>query len=761
MIYRFQSLLWTVGCYCSVALAKDAAIEAAQQTRNFTYESVTSSREETSITLPTSLSPGETLSPLISTSSTSLTLPYTLTLSHDQTTTTSISTSPTPSTFSSGYSTDVPWGPLQAPSPITYSSGDTTCHGCDSTFMLDPTSSATFAPSNISVPSSTATWSNSSTTSISSLTITSSPTRLPVVPVCQQGRKGCDSNTNTIKTAPPDDSTSSSDTLTSYYFNSTIPSTKTTSCDVTLSSGEPSTVWIVLPNTDTITLTVSANMSTTFSTIPEFTPPVYCYPTTSTERPFLVSAPGGAPKTTETSSQVIFPASSSGLSSLTIIVTSKNPVTVFTTDSPIGGFPGGPKTDKQTVTPTSDTAEWGPLTPPPPKIASDATTVPLNQLPTPGSGGGSQPLPTTTTISGISVIISSTQVVVGSQTVGNLGSGGNGPSSTEITQNGQTFTVNPSQVIGPGVTLTRPSPNGGVFVPTPQATPTVIAGISVQLAPSSVIIGGNTFSIGPGVSEQTTVVNGQTVVIGPQGLVFAQTTVAPPVLATNVVILDADVISAIGNSEAVIGGSTFFYGPSSTPETDTFNGEVITIGPSGISYGSSVLGGISNTGTQLGIAGGISVTELGSNIAIISGTTFIVGPGAISTTAVINGKTISAGENGLGVGGTTLSYPFNPATQVFTAGGITFSEIGSLVDIGGKTFTIGSSMTTTDFYNGQSISLGPGGVGFKTTTVTATSGSSPTSSAESTGKKKSGAGNLRPFHGVLGICIALGAGYNF
>jgi hypothetical protein len=365
------------------------------------------------------------------------------------------------------------------------------------------------------------------------------------------------------------------------------------------------------------------------------------------------------------------------------------------------------------------------------------------------------------------VVIGPTQVVVGGQTIANGGNEGNGALSTEITQNGQTFTVNPSQVIGPGVTLARPSLDGGVFLPTPAATPTVIAGVSVQLAPSSVIIEGKTFSIGPGSPQQTTVVNGQSIIIGPQGLQFAQTTVAPPLLPTNVVVLDPDIISAIGSSEAVIGGTTFFYGPSSAPQTDVFDGETITIGPSGVKYGSSVLGGIGNSeGTQLGIAGGVSVSEIGQNIAIISGTTFIVGPGAISTTAIINGKTISAGETGLGVGGTILSYPFNPATQVFTAGGVTFSEIGSLVNIGGTTFTIGSSAeTTTDVYNGQTISLGPGGVGFKTTTITSTSESIPTSdstpasSAKSTGKKN-GAGDLRPYRGVLGLYIALGAGYN-
>lgn len=70
-----------------------------------------------------------------------------------------------------------------------------------------------------------------------------------------------------------------------------------------------------------------------------------------------------------------------------------------------------------------------------------------------------------------------------------------------------------------------------------------------------------------------------------------------------------------------------------------------------------------------------------------------------------------------------MHYPkpsvINAATQVITAGGITFTEISSsLVVIGGGIFTIGPSATpTTDVFNSQTISIGPNGVGFGSTTV--------------------------------------------
>jgi hypothetical protein len=344
---------------------------------------------------------------------------------------------------------------------------------------------------------------------------------------------------------------------------------------------------------------------------------------------------------------------------------------------------------------------------------------------------------------------------------GGSGSGtgtGSGPGGAPIvvTQNGQVFTVNPSQVIGAGSTIAIPAANtGGVFA----SAPTTIAGVPVQLSPNQAIISGTTYSIGAGAPSTTIVVNGQTISIGAGGLGFAATTVAPPLGApTNVVIINGKIFSVIGSSLAVIDGTTFTYGPGKAPQTDVLDGETITIGPSGVSFDGTTLGGTAHpTGTQLGIAGGVSVTEIGSTLAIISGQTFTIGPFASLTTTIINGHTITAGPSGLGVEGTTLAYPFNPTTQAITAGGITYSEIGpSLVVIGGTTFTIGpGAKPTTDIYNGQTISIGPGGVGFATTTVPPLT-STPTSavSAQVTGKgKKNGGESLRPVWGVLGVFV--------
>jgi archaellum component FlaG (FlaF/FlaG flagellin family) len=269
------------------------------------------------------------------------------------------------------------------------------------------------------------------------------------------------------------------------------------------------------------------------------------------------------------------------------------------------------------------------------------------------------------------------------------------------------------------------------------------------------VIAGTTFAIGAGAPSTTIVVNGQTISVGSGGLGFSDTTISPPSLPTNVVVLDGELITAIGASQVVIDGSTILYGPGSTPQTKLFNGQLITIGPDGVVFGTSTIGGAA--GITLGLVGGVTVTEVGYSLAVIGGITYTIGPNAQPITTMINGKPVTIGPSGLIVDDSTLTYPLNhlPATQVITAGGITYSQIGStLVNIGGTIYTIGpDAKTTTQVYNGQTISLGPGGVGFKTTTVAVLS--APT--ATQTGKKN-GAGAVQPLYGVLGICIAFGVG---
>ena len=579
----------------------------------------------------------------------------------------------------------------------------------------------------------------------------------------------------------PDDGSSSSSTTSAAnnwtmtatpYYPGAPSSTNYDNC-TSLTPGQTPTAFIFLANTTTVTLTVSPNETTTYPLTPDITQPVYC-PTTSLDAsstytylpapsaPFpsaqssaTLSCSGTTscnPPPRESSSTLIpFGATMRQPPTTTIQVTAKNPP-VITSVAQFPAYPDG-QTDKATPT---DTYIWSAL--PYPGDDPHVTNIPITMI---YNIDGSQEGPITAVLDdGTTVIVGLNNAVIGGKTYG--------LTDQTITQGNDVFTIAPSSVLGPMLvayvpTLTDPAAPaqtfgpGGVFVQTP--TPTTIQGISVNLGPSNVVIGGTSYSIGAGAPQQTVVAKGQTVTVGSQGVIFSGTTVAPPeALPTNFVIVGPDVFSVIGSSLAVIDGTTFTYGMGIAATTKMDRGGTITIGPSGVTFDGTTLGGPLNpTGTTLGVIGGVSVTEIGASIAILNGMTVTIGNNAVPSTTVIAGETVIIGSSALTVGGATLTYPFNVPTSTITAGGITFSEIGStLVVIGGTTYTIGpGAKTTTEVYNGQTISIGPGGVGFKTTTFTA-------ATATATGKKKNGAERqvgLNSVNGVLGACIAVGIGY--
>jgi hypothetical protein len=504
----------------------------------------------------------------------------------------------------------------------------------------------------------------------------------------------------------------------------------------TIAPNQNFTVWSIAPNTTTITLTITGNYSTSYSSTPEWTPPVYCPETDSPPPNPLFSS------STEIASSWALITQSAMVPRITVtfITTAKNPPVVTTTAL----YPSYPSDSsaKESV-PYSDTYIWGPATFP--GFPSTVTPIPITQI-------INEDLSANTPITyvlddGVTVMVGSNAAIIGGQTYSI------GPSTETITQGTDVFTIGPSQVLGPMLVVYVPTA-GGIY---PQAA-TTIHGVPIDLGPTNVVLDSSTFAIGAGAPERTALYDGQTLTFGPGGVIFDQTTVAPPPpTSLNFVIVGGLVFSAIGSTIAVIEGSTFTYGSNIPLTTDVVNGDTITIGPSGVTLDGSTLGGPSHpSGTQLGIVGGLSITELGSTFAVVDGVTLTIGPNSTPTTTVINGHTFTIDSTGLGVSGATLTIPFNPTTQAVSAGGITFSEIGSsLVVIGGSTFTFGpEAPSTTEVYNGQTITIGPNGVGFKTTTFTGTN-------ATHTSKKTNGAEGLvaRKLYGVLGICIMVGVGY--
>ncbi|KAF7947907.1 hypothetical protein EAE96_008980 [Botrytis aclada] len=576
--------------------------------------------------------------------------------------------------------------------------------------------------------------------------------------------------------------------------------------------------FILVPNTKTITLASNA----TYTPIPEFTPPVYCPPGTPPAYE-LPSFPFG----NETDPNLIEPNESSpgenismsplppaGISqtrTTTVVVMRKNPQVVFASYTP-PRFPGIPVTkigepSTPTSTSTSTPSSSGKAISPESKSVGNPDAESNDDIASPSLSK------TSVVVLGVPIILTPSNVIINGHTIQRQ----NSPLTIE--QKGHIFTVNPSQVIGPGTTLTLPSsyraiestnptatriqsqsnptsafgtdssgksqaltinsgdpgemsmqsqpnptpasgtsptpttnsggsratstqsqpsptsasgilPNlntnsGGVDIET-SAISTVVDSISVKLGESVAVLNGKIYSIGSGAPQVVTIINTQTITIGVAGVQFAHTTLAPLLVEpTNHVIIGGEPIS-VGNSLAYIGSSTFTYGSGLAIQTDVFNGQTIIIYPSGVVFAQTTLGGNSRSGNQIGIVGGLSVTEVGSLIAIVSSITFNIGPGATPTKTVISGESIFADQSGLVLAGATLTYPLILATHPVTISDIIFTQIGSsLAVIDGTTFTFGPGATpTSHIFNQQTIKIGSNGVEFSETTFTGVSESS-------------------------------------
>ncbi|CZT06764.1 uncharacterized protein RAG0_12429 [Rhynchosporium agropyri] len=629
---------------------------------------------------------------------------------------------------------------------------------------LDSNGSPVMYTTWYSLPSDSSTSVEATTTTLATIT-TSEPIADSISSATKGTNASSTSYTTGITTPPADLSPSSVElpvrpkTVDIYTLPPTI-----SNCS-SLTPGETLTIWSIVPNTTVVTVTVTDSYSTTLLPTPEFTPPTYCpelpplgaMPFIGTSNPNDATDSAVASSSTDTLKPVApMPAPTSTRPTITVITTSKNAVTI-TTKATLPTFPGRDPPEKQTVDPGmyTDSPQLDPLQPPP------LTQNPPGDVTTIVNAGRDAKTRVTFVRDSMTLVVSPHQAVVGGQVI-DIGL----PPKT-ITEGGDVFTIGPNMVEGPMLQILVPTytGNGGVVEEPPKTT--TVQGVPIQLKPSEVVIGGDgggttTIPLMPGARPTTLVVKEQTISIGSGGIGFSGTTITPPPsMPTNVVVVGGQGFSAIGSSVAVIGGTTFVYGPGIEPKTVALKGEAITVGPQGVVFDGTTIGGpLHATGTQYAVAGGLTISEIGSTLAVINGMTLTLGPGATPMTQVIGGQTITAGPNGVVIDGATLTIPFNTATQAVTAGGITFTQVGgSLAVIGGKTYTFGpGAQQTSTVIDGQTISIGPGGVGFQTTTFTGTTATSTsttsateTSTAKSTSKKKSGAERLDNGFGLWGI----------
>ncbi|KAL2120887.1 hypothetical protein VTJ04DRAFT_4914 [Mycothermus thermophilus] len=346
-----------------------------------------------------------------------------------------------------------------------------------------------------------------------------------------------------------------------------------------------------------------------------------------------------------------------------LTTTDKNPAVVFTTiNTPRYGVSQAPQSQADHASPTPDPT--GQNQDPP---SYDSSSRGPQAITTPAA----QP-PVTTPIT---VAVQPTAVVINGRTIyDNPGQ----PTQTVVVD-GQTFTIDPTRVVGGGATVDRPAATGGVNLPTP--TSTSLDGVPITVSSSTIVIGTSTVKLPPPQANQpgttTIVVSSRTFTVGPSTIAGPSQTLTLPTYPrpTEVVTAGGDLITAIGSTVIVVRSTTYTYNvPGAAVTTVTVDdGVVLTLGPGGVTASDGqvlTVGGThaaSPTETQYAVVGGATLTKIGASVVVVAGTTWTLGtdPAATATTTVdVGGTKVTIGPSVVQVGTMTLALPFGPTTVI-------------------------------------------------------------------------------------------------
>jgi hypothetical protein len=170
---------------------------------------------------------------------------------------------------------------------------------------------------------------------------------------------------------------------------------------------------------------------------------------------------------------------------------------------------------------------------------------------------------------------------------------------------------------------------------TPVAIPT--AGITT-------VIDGKPVSVGP-----------DGVAVGDNSLSYT----AKPPKQTDEVVLGGTPVRAIGSSILVIHSTTFTYGPGIPKTSEVVDGETIGIGPDGVVIHGTTIGGTLAKGgaTAYDVLGGVTITPAGPSAVAIEGVTYTLGSGRSEMTTVIHSKTVTIGPSDIRVSTETYTIP--------------------------------------------------------------------------------------------------------
>ncbi|KAL8742364.1 MAG: hypothetical protein Q9190_005142 [Brigantiaea leucoxantha] len=392
------------------------------------------------------------------------------------------------------------------------------------------------------------------------------------------------------------------------------------------------------------------------------------------------------------------------------------------------------------------------------------------------NAGGSaiELLPSTTSLHGVPIQIKPTEVIIDDYTIQA------GVSPTTVTAHGEVFTVQPSQIIVAGETIPlikadsdKSPPSATVdgiplvqqdgrivfgsktFALKPSVSTFFYHGLSYRIdgssliaptttiafahdnaKPSVVTAGGQIFTVNPSqiLAPDSTitrpyrhrtssfVLNGQTFDINESELVAQSRTANDPLITEPPRTITADGLTFnLESSAIVLGAETYAFEGENFPSTIGYQGRVITIGSDGITLASTTIPFSMPRQTPSIITEGSLKVTLFPSSAIIAGHTYPLDRFASATSIIINGQTISIGPSGIGFAGTTVmlpemaeNIPTRDATRpsITVVDGISIALEASNVFISGTTYQTGQgSIPTTVGIGGDSLSVGPGGIG--------------------------------------------------
>lgn len=339
------------------------------------------------------------------------------------------------------------------------------------------------------------------------------------------------------------------------------------------------------------------------------------------------------------------------------------------------------------------------LTIKPSEVIGPSTTIALS------APDNSVASPTAVTTGGLTFSIGPSAAVVGSSTYSFVP----GKAAATIMTHGEAVLVGSNGVQFGNIHVAIPTS-------TPSFSVITQGDLTFSVAPSEVVIGGHTELINADMSPITTVVKGHTISIGPKGVSLASTTIPLPKPKPSFsMATEGDLTFSVAPSEVVVEGKTYSIASNRAPITTAIDGQIMTIGPKGIHLeGTTVNFPVIQT-PEIVTAGDLTFS-VGATDAVISGTTYAIGSGAPLQTVVLGSQTIKIGSAGVMLPSTTIAPEQTPLAV--TADGLTFSVDSSEAVINGTTYAVGIGAVAKTIVEGSiTMMLGTDGIALPSTTI--------------------------------------------